>query len=85
LPSLSSWGGDGGRDDDDGGQKGGQGTRQGRGYKDAKAIGYDAAGGRGNEAIDNRIILITNNQTLALIFFASFLHDTKVTSTTNEI
>jgi hypothetical protein len=50
-----------------------------------KAIGYGATGGRGNKAIDkrNQIILITNNQTLALIFFASFPHDTKVTSTTN--
>ena len=71
-PSLSSWGGDGRRDDDDGGQKGGQGngevtarrwqgkatTRQRGGNKDAKAISYGAAGGRGNEAIDKRI---TNN------------------------
>ncbi len=33
-------------------------TRQRRGNKDAKAIGYGAAGGRGNEAINKRI---TNN------------------------
>jgi hypothetical protein len=33
-------------------------TRQQQGNKDGKAIGYDAAGGRGNEAIDNNI---TNN------------------------
>ena len=55
---------------------------------DEKAIGYGAAGGRGNEAIDMRItkyILRTNNQTLALIFFASFPHDTNVASTTNEM
>ena len=46
----------------------GEATRQGRGNKDAKAIGNCAAGGRRNEAIDkrNQIILITNNQTLAL-------------------
>ena len=52
-----------------------------------KAIGYGAAGGRGNKAIDkkNQIILITNNQSLALIFFVSFLHDTNVTSTTHEM
>ena len=31
-------------------------TRQRRGNKDAKAIGYGAAGGRGNEAIDKRIL-----------------------------
>jgi len=39
-----------------------------------KAIGYGAAGGRGNKAIDkrNQIILITNNQTLALIFLPHF-------------
>jgi hypothetical protein len=86
LPLLSLWGGDcgRGRDDDNGGQKGGarqrqgdgkatarrgkykattrrvQGndkasTRQRRGNKDAKAIGYGAAGGRGNEAINKRI------------------------------
>ncbi len=74
-PSLSSWGGDGGRDDDDGGRKGGRvdgeatarrgrgggeataTTRQRRGNKDAKAIGYGAAGGgRGNEAINKRIL-----------------------------
>ena len=30
--------------------------RQRRGNKDAKAIGYGAAGGRGNEAIDKRIL-----------------------------
>ena len=30
-------------------------TRQRRGNKDAKAIGYGAAGGRGNEAINKRI------------------------------
>ena len=62
-------------------------TRQQRGNKDVNAICYGAAGGRGNEAIDkrNQIILITNNQTLALIFFASFPHDTKVTSITNEM
>ena len=35
-------------------------TRQRRGNKDAKAIGYGAAGGRGNKAIDKRI---TNNRT----------------------
>jgi hypothetical protein len=34
-------------------------TRQGRGKKDAMAIGYGAAGGRGNEAINKRI---TNNR-----------------------
>ena len=34
--------------------------RQQRGNKDAKAIGYGAAGGRGNKAIDKRI---TNNRT----------------------
>ncbi len=35
-------------------------TRQRRGNKDVKAIGYGAAGGRGNKAIDKRI---TNNRT----------------------
>ena len=67
-PSLSSWGGDGGRDDDNGAQKGGRGdgkamatTRQRRGNKDAKAIGYDAAGGRGNEAINKSITNNINN------------------------
>ena len=35
-------------------------TRQRQGSKDAKAIGYGAAGGRGNKAIDKRI---TNNRT----------------------
>jgi hypothetical protein len=35
-------------------------TRQRRGNKDAKAIGYGAAGGRDNKAIDKRI---TNNRT----------------------
>jgi hypothetical protein len=30
-------------------------TRQRQGNKDAKAIGYGAAGGRGNKAIDKRI------------------------------
>ena len=34
-------------------------TKQRRGNKDAKAIGYGAAGGRGNEAINKRI---TNNR-----------------------
>ena len=63
-------------------------TRQQRGNKDVNAICYGAADGRGNETIDKRnkiIILITNSQTLALIFFASFPHDTKVTSITNEM
>ncbi len=62
-------------------------TRQQRGNKDAKAIGYGAAGGRGNEAINKRITNNINNkyQTFALIFFASFWHDTKVTRTTNEM
>ncbi len=59
-PLLSLWGCDGGRDDDDGRRKRGRGegeasTMQRRGNKDAKAIGYGAAGGRGNEAIDKRI------------------------------
>jgi len=31
-------------------------ARQRRGNKDARAIGYGAAGGRGNEAIDKRIL-----------------------------
>ena len=35
-------------------------TRQRRGNKDEKAIGYGAAGGRDNKAIDKRI---TNNRT----------------------
>ena len=35
-------------------------TRQRRGNKDVKAIGYGAAGGRGNKAIDKRV---TNNRT----------------------
>jgi hypothetical protein len=35
-------------------------TRQRQGNKDVKAIGYGAAGGRGNKAIDKRI---TNNRT----------------------
>ena len=35
-------------------------TRQQRGNKDVKAIGYGAADGRGNKAIDKRI---TNNRT----------------------
>ena len=78
-PLLSSWGGDGGRDDDNGRRKGGRGdgearrrlgdneatttaTRQRRGNKDAKAIGYGAAGGRGNEAIDKRIANHINNK-----------------------
>jgi hypothetical protein len=39
-------------------------TRQQRGNKDAKAIGYGAAGGRGNEAINKRI---TNNRQILLI------------------
>jgi hypothetical protein len=30
--------------------------RQRRGNKDVKAFGYGAAGGRGNEAIDKRIL-----------------------------
>jgi len=34
-------------------------TRQRQGNKDAKAIGYGTAGGRGNKAIDKRI---TNNR-----------------------
>jgi hypothetical protein len=45
-----------------------------------EGISYGAVGGRGNEAI----FLITN-QTFALICFASFLHDTEVTNTTNEL
>jgi len=61
---LSSWGGDGRRDDDDGGRKGGARqrrgdykatTRQRQSNKDVTAIGYGAAGGRGNKAIDKRI------------------------------
>ena len=64
LLSLSSWGGDGRRDDDDGWQKRGARrrrgdneatTRQRQGNKDAKAIRYGAAVGRGKEAIDKRI------------------------------
>jgi hypothetical protein len=39
-------------------------TRQPRGNKDAKAIGYGAAGGRGNEALNKRI---TNNRQILLI------------------
>jgi hypothetical protein len=39
-------------------------TRQRRGNKDAKAIGYGAAGGRGNEALNKRI---TNNRQILLI------------------
>ena len=62
------------RDDDDVGRKvgvkRGRGdykatTRQQRGNKDATAIGYGAAGGRGNEAIDKRItnnIVVFNNK-----------------------
>ena len=103
-PLLSLWGGDcgHGRDDDNGGQKGGarrwqgdgkatarrgeykattrrvQGndkasTRQRRGNKDAKAIGYGAAGGRDNKAINKRKQIIdkystNNNQTLTHLF-----------------
>jgi hypothetical protein len=61
-PSLSSWGCDGRRDDDDGGRKGGRGV--GEATTDYKAttrqqgcegISYGAAGGRGNEAIDKSI------------------------------
>ena len=37
-------------------------TMQRRGNKDAKAIGYGAAGGRGNEAIDKRITNKINNK-----------------------
>jgi hypothetical protein len=38
----------------------------------------------GNQQEDNKYYLITN-QTFAIIFFASFPHDTKVTSTANEM
>jgi len=90
TPSLSSWGGNVGRDDDDGERKGGRGdgeatARQRRGDGEATVRRWQgdykatvAAGGRGNEAIDNSItnnIFITNNGTL---YFASFPHDTKV-------
>ncbi len=37
-------------------------TRQRLGNKDAKAIGYGATGGRGNEAIDKRITNNFNNK-----------------------
>ncbi len=37
-------------------------TRQRRGNKDVKAIGYGAAGGRGNEAIDKSITNNFNNK-----------------------
>jgi hypothetical protein len=37
-------------------QRGDGDETQQRGNKDAKAIGYGAAGGRGNEAIDKRIL-----------------------------
>ena len=37
-------------------------TRQRRGNKDAKAIGYGATGGRGNEAINKRITNNINNK-----------------------
>jgi hypothetical protein len=46
-----------------------------------EGISYGATGGRGNEAIDKKI----TNQTFALIFFASFPHDTKVANATNEM
>ncbi len=46
--------------------------------KDAKAIGYGAAcgRGRGKEAIEDDKLI--TKQTLALIFFALFPHDTKL-------
>jgi hypothetical protein len=42
-------------------------------------------GNRQEDTLTNNNINNKNNQTFALIFFASFLYDTKVTSTTNEM
>ena len=62
-------------------------ARRRRGKKDVKAIGYGATGGRDNEAINKRKQIIDKfyQIIIRLIFFASFPHDTKVTSTTNEM
>ncbi len=60
-------------------------TRQWRGNKEGNQLWRCRWQGQGgNRQEDNKYYFITN-QTFAPIFFASFPHDTKVTSATNEM
>ncbi len=56
-------------------------TRLRRGYKDVKAIGYGAAGGRGNKTINKRIrndrqillIIVLHSTVIPVIFLVSVI------------